>query len=228
MATASAASHEPAPRTLGLMQGNVQRGAVCAAVLCAVVLVAACAAQPLAQPSWPAPSDPMALAAQAGLEPTDREYLMTHTHSHLDVLVDGQKVVVPAGIGIDIEAAAGVQSTPSADGTSTEYYVTICGAPCLSPLHTHDASGVIHTESRNPHENPYTLGQFFTEWGIRLDDSCVGDFCKPNASVVLYLDGKKYDGNPAEIQLKSHIEIAIVIGKPPAVIPDHWDFGELP
>jgi hypothetical protein len=170
----------------------------------------------------------MALATQAGFEPTDREYLLTHTHSHLDVLVDGKKVVVPAGIGIDIEASAGIQSSISPDGTSNDYQVTTCDAPCLSPLHTHDTSGILHTESRNPDESPYTLGQFFTEWGVRLDDSCVGEFCTPNTSIVVYLDGKKHDGNPAEIQLKSHLEIAIVIGKPPAVIPDHWEFFDLP
>ena len=166
----------------------------------------------------------MALATQAGLEPTDREYLVTHTHAHLDVLVDGHQVVVPAGIGIDIHAPTGIESSISPDGTSNDYFVTACDAPCLSPLHTHDASGILHTESRNLDQSPYTLGQFFTEWGIRLDDSCVGEFCAPNTSIVVYLDGKRHDGNPAEIKLKSKLEIAIVIGKAPAVIPDHWDF----
>src|SRR3954470_17927552 len=53
-------------------------------------------------PEWPAPDDPMERAAAAGLEPQVRELLQTHRHSHLDVFVDGEPVVVPAAIGIDV------------------------------------------------------------------------------------------------------------------------------
>ena len=199
------------------------------AILCAtLMLLTACAAKPLAQPSWPAPSNPMALATRASLEPTDREYLLTHTHAHLDVFIDGRSVKVPSGIGIDIAAPVGIQKVPTLDGTGTEYYVTICAMPCLSPLHTHDPSGIIHTEAKVRNEKPYTLGQFFIEWGVKLDDSCVGEFCKSNTNIDVFLNGKKATGDPADIQLKSHLEIAIVIGKAPSLIPDSWDFGELP
>jgi len=199
-----------------------------AAIVSAGVMLAACAAQPLKQPSWPAPADPMALAVKAGFTPTDREYLVTHTHAHLDLFVDGQRVTVPSGIGIDIKAPIGITKTPSLDGTTIQYFVTLCAAPCLSPLHTHDPTGLIHTESKKPNAPPDTLGQFFTEWGVRLDASCVGEFCTSNTSIVVYLDGKKATGNPADIKLKSHLEIAIIIGKPPSLIPKSWDFGELP
>jgi hypothetical protein len=202
--------------------------AAATAVVLASLTLAACAAQPLKQPSWLAPSNPMALAAQAGFESTDREWLITHSHAHLDVFVDGQRVKVPSGIGIDTKAHGGVDKKATLDGTGTEYFVTICPAPCLSPLHTHDPSGVVHTESKNPNEGPYTLGQFFTEWGVRLDDSCVGEFCKSNTSIVVYLNGQKSTSNPADIKLKSHLEVAIIIGKAPSLIPDSWDFGELP
>jgi hypothetical protein len=198
------------------------------AIVCAGLTLAACAAQPLKQPSWPAPSNPMALAVKAGFEPTEREYLITHTHAHLDLFVDGQRVKVPSGIGIDIKAPVGITKTPSLDGTTIQYFVTVCAAPCLSPLHTHDPTGLIHTESKTPNTPPDTLGQFFTEWGVRLDGSCVGEFCTSNTSIAVYLDGKKSTGNPADIKLKSHLEIAIIIGKPPSLIPTSWDFGELP
>jgi len=211
------------------MRAVVARRRAATAILLAGMLLGACtAAQPLKQPSWPAPPKPMALAAQAGLEPSQQEHLNTHTHSHLHVFVDGEAVVVPSGIGVDIEAPTGIDKKKTLDGTATEYYVTLCFAPCLSPLHTHDPSGVIHTESKDPDQQPYTLGQFFTEWGVRLDDQCIGEFCKSDTSIATYLDGKKYDGNPAEIELKSHLEIAIVIGKPPAAIPDSWQFGPKP
>ena len=206
------------------MRAVVTRRRAVTAILCAGLGLAGCAAQPLTQPSWPAPPNPMALAGQAGLEPTEKEFLTTHTHAHLDLFVDGQDVEVPAGIGIDIEAPSGILKVPTDDGTATEYQVTLCAAACLSPLHTHDPSGIIHTESSKADQDPYTLGQFFTEWGVRLDNSCVGEFCTSNTSIDVYLNGEKYDGNPADIKLESHLEIAIVIGKPPSVIPDSWEF----
>jgi hypothetical protein len=209
------------------MQARLMRRRVVTALVCASAMLAACAAQPLKQPSWPAPPDPMTLAAKAGLQPTDREFLITHTHAHLDLFVDGQRVTVPSGIGIDIKAPVGITKEPSPDGT-LQYFVTVCAAPCLSPLHTHDPTGLIHTESKDPNQAPHTLGQFFTEWGVRLDGSCVGEFCTSNTSIAVYLDGKKTTGNPADIKLKSHLEIAIVIGKPPSLIPNSWDFGGLP
>src|SRR5207248_11625378 len=66
----------------------------------AVVLPACGNSAPLAQPNWPAPPDPMSLARKAGFEPTTREFLVTHTHAHLDVLVAGTPIPVTAGIGI--------------------------------------------------------------------------------------------------------------------------------
>ena len=206
------------------MRVDVTRRRAVTAILCAGLGLAGCAAQPLTQPSWPAPPNPMALAGQGGLEPTEKEYLTTHTHAHLDVFVDGQDVEVPSGIGIDIEAPTGIDIQPTDDGTATDYQVTLCEAACLSPLHTHDPSGIIHTESSKADQDPYTLGQFFTEWGVRLDNSCVGEFCTSSTSIDVYLNGEKYDGNPADIKLESHLEIAIIIGTPPSVIPDRWEF----
>ena len=199
----------------------------------AAVLLAACAAPsasvqypssaPLTQPSWPAPPDPMALTAQAGLVAETAEYLTTHNHAHLDLFVDGVQIKVPAGIGIDIKAS-GVTDTVTPDGTAHDYQVTTCPAACLSPLHTHDPSGLIHSESRAANHPAYLLGEFFTEWGVRLNATCVGDYCKPAALIHVYLNGTLHDGNPAEIPLTSKLEIAIVIGRPPALIPKAWDF----
>lgn len=194
-----------------------------AAVATALVL-AACQSAPLTQPSWPAPTDPMALAEEAGLTPEPEEHLVTHTHAHLDVFVDGERVVVPSGIGIDLEAS-GVSHELSDDGTADEYFVhDSCDAPCLSPLHTHDPTGLVHTESKVADQEPYTLGQFFTEWDVRLDGDCVGEFCRTDTPIAVYLDGDSYEGNPAEIELTSHLEIAIVIGREPSEIPDSYPF----
>jgi hypothetical protein len=193
-----------------------------AAALFTLLFFAACSAAPLKQPSWPAPTNPMALAAKAGFAPTDREFLVTHTHVHLDVYVDGTQVPIPAGIGIDTKSK-GVTESPNDDGTN-DYQVAVCDKPCLSELHTHDPDGILHSESKVPENKPAKLGQFFTEWGVRLDGSCVGEICSSNTSIAVYVDGKKVDGYPADLELKPHLEIAIIIGKPPALIPDHWDF----
>jgi hypothetical protein len=182
---------------------------------------------PLAQPSWLMPAGAMGLATTAGLVAEPREYLVTHIHAHLDLFVDGKRVTVPAGIGIDI-AAAGVRDEVTSDGSSHSYFVDTCQAPCLSPVHTHDPSGTIHEESRTANHAPYSLGQLFTEWGVRLNVSCVGEYCKPAAAIHVYIDGNAYPGDPASIQLPSHREIAIVIGQPPALIPATWDFAGAP
>jgi len=71
---------------------------------------------------------------------------------------------------------------------------------------------------------PNKLGQFFTEWGVRLDENCVGDYCKPDVNVQVYVDGELVEGNPADIELTDQKEIAVVIGTPPAEIPGSFDF----
>src|SRR4051794_30403881 len=45
---------------------------------------------------WPAPPDPMGLAAKAGLAGEPVERLQYHVHSHLDVFINGQRTEVPA------------------------------------------------------------------------------------------------------------------------------------
>jgi hypothetical protein len=199
----------------------------------AVMILTACAAPlasvqypssaPLTQPSWPAPADPMALVQQAGLVAETAEYLTTHNHAHLDVFVDGVSITVPAAIGIDTKAP-GVTDTVTPDGTAHDFQVAICPAVCLSPLHTHDPSGIIHSESQAANHPAYLLGEFFTEWGVRLDASCVGEFCAPDALIHVYLNGTLYSGDPSQIPLASLLEIAIVIGQPPTLIPSEWQF----
>ena len=211
----------------GTLRGGISRFAPPTAflILPLSILLAACSSAPLTQPLWPAPSDPMGLARNAGFEPTNREFLITHTHAHLDVMVDGKAVQVPAGIGIDTKAK-GVTEEPTADGTGKDYQVSECPEPCLSELHTHDPDGILHSESKVANLKPAKLGQFFTEWGVRLDGQCVGEFCSSNTPIAVYVDGHKVSSNPADIELKSHLEIAVIIGKPPDQIPSSWEFLE--
>jgi len=154
---------------------------------------------------WPVHSDPMGLAMKAGLVPETSESLEFHVHAHLDVFKDGQPVLVPGGIGIDIHAP-GVKRFDDPGGVSYGGITSPCASPCISPLHTHSPDGVIHTESRTP--TPNTFGQFLVEWAVTLP-----------ADAKVYLDGKAFTGDIATIELSDRLEIAVVIGRPPAVIP---------
>jgi hypothetical protein len=176
-------------------------------------------ASPAAGPTllWPAPSDPLERTVEAGLEPAPQEFMDNHVHAHLDVFVDGAAIEVPAGIGINI------------DDPEVDYFedvgsyagIEMCDQPCISPLHTHDATGIIHTESSDARS--YTLGQFFTEWGLELSDTCVADRC--DAPVAAYVDGEPFEGDPGAIELTDRKVIVVVVGTPPDEIPSTADFS---
>jgi len=167
---------------------------------------------------WPAPSNPLERTVEAGLAPAPKEYLVNHVHAHLDVFVEGDAVLVPAGIGINIDDP----EVMTFDDPLSYGGIEMCEQPCISPLHTHDASGIIHTESEDP--APHTLGEFFVEWGVELSETCVGEYCEPTP-IAVYVDGERYEGDPREIELTDRKVIVIVVGTPPAVIPSTADFS---
>lgn len=136
---------------------------------------------------WPLPADPEAAARAAGLPMLGREMLAVHYHAHLDVIVGDRSVVVPAGIGID--QARGV----------------------LSALHTHTPDGIVHIESAV--DIPYTLGQFFTEWGQSLTPRQVGAFRLPPGWVLrVFQDGTDVSVAPDRLRFRQHDEIAVWVG----------------
>ena len=134
------------------------------------------------------------------------------------MFVDGEAILVPAGIGINIEDPEVKQF----DNPLEYGGIEMCDQPCISPLHTHDESGVIHTESTDP--KPNTLGQFFDEWGVELSETCVGEHCAPTP-IAVYIGGERYEGDPRAIELTDRKVIVIVVGTPPAVIPSTADFS---
>ncbi len=169
---------------------------------------------------YPAPSDPMALARKAGLVPEDAEQLHYHVHSHLDVFVNGKHVIVPAGLGIDI-TNPGVHTFAAGPFKSYGGIAVPCAQACISPLHTHDVTGVLHTESSTKKDN--TLGQLFIEWNVRLTNTCFASYCEPATPVAVYVNGTKFAGDPTTVPLSNLKEIAIVVGSPPAQIPNSFD-----
>ena len=78
-------------------------------------------------------------------------------------------------------------------------------------LHTHDTSGVIHIESAV--NEPYTLGQVFTEWGVALSATQLGGLHADATHVLAaYVNGRSFSGDPATLKLKRHLEIALWYG----------------
>src|SRR5262249_32267224 len=95
-----------------------------------------------------------------------------------------------------------------------------------SPLHTHSASGLIHVESDR--RGSFTLGQFFDEWGVRLDARCVGGYCTGSGGELrVFVDGKRFRGGPRRIVLGNRQEIAVVFGPPSsfASVPSRYAGG---
>jgi hypothetical protein len=161
-----------------------------------------------------------ARAEAAGLHLDTYEHLRNHVHTHLDVFVDGKQITVPAAVGMTNEV-------PRKKYKGEEVYGFFTGKPCkhdcVSPLHTHAAHGILHTESDSG--KPNTLGEFFTEWGVRLTPDCVGGYCKPQTPIHVYVAGKEETGDPARIKLTNRREIAVVIGTPPPDVPSKGDFS---
>lgn len=111
-----------------------------------------------------------------------------HVHAALRVYVSGKQVPVPANIGAEPEARF------------------------LPSLHTHDPTGLIHIESSE--EYPFTLGQFFTIWGVRLTSTDLGGYVAGAGNkLAVYVNGKPV-ANPAGYALKPHDDITVGYGKP--------------
>jgi len=146
-------------------------------------------------PPWPAELGHLRERLRAlGLPALSRSGTKLHIHQHLDVFAHGKRVVVPAGIGI------------------AEQFI--------SPLHTHDASGVIHVES--PTVRSFSLAEFFGLWGVRLTTTCLAGECGAG-KVHIFVDGKLV-GDPNLIILEPHQEIAVAFGPPPKPVPSSYRF----
>jgi hypothetical protein len=125
------------------------------------------------------------------------ERIVYHVHAHLAVYVDGQPRVVPEGIGI---------ASPRQLQNSSEGPFVVSGG-CFYWLHTHTADGVIHVEAPIPMD--FRLGQFSDIWQQPLSPEQVGP---AKGSVVVYLNGQLYRGNPRDIPLAAHNMIQLDVG----------------
>jgi hypothetical protein len=156
-------------------------------------------------PPWDAGEAGLAERLDAiGMPALPSEAFELHIHQHLDVFVKGDAVVVPASIGID----------PAGH--------------FISPLHTHDPSGVVHVES--PTVQDFTLGQFFDVWGVRFNSRCIGGECAGGSDELsVFSNGEKVDGDPRALVLTEHQEIVVAFGTEdelPSPIPSRFRFPE--
>lgn len=132
------------------------------------------------------------------------ETLTVHYHAHLDIIDKDAAVTVPPGIG---------------------FVITNGQATGITSLHTHDASGLVHIESQT--DVPFTLGQVFTEWGVRLTTGQVGGLVSGKGNVVrVYVNGTPFTGDPAAIVLRPHQEIALWYGSASSTpqVPSTYNF----
>ena len=121
---------------------------------------------------------------KAGLAELGAEGTIEHIHQHIDIVINGQDITIPADLGI--------------------------GLTFISPLHTHDTTGILHVES--PVVKNFTLGQFFDEWGVVLSNNCIASYCADNTNkLVVSVNGKPIQ-NPHDYVLKAHDEIEIWYG----------------
>jgi len=154
-----------------------------------------------ALPPWSAPDDPAEGVRAAGLDAAPSEGMVQHFHVHLDLLVDGRPVPVPANLGIDVRRQL------------------------YAELHTHADTGVVHAEAADP-GTTFTLGQLFVEWGVRLDERHLGGLpVGDGRRLWAYVDGRPLAGDPARLTLVDHQEIVLAYGStPPPSVPSTFDF----
>jgi len=153
-----------------------------------------------------------------GVQCQASESVVYHIHVALALYDNGNKVRVPAYVGIPVSlkintgVAAGVGQSPNV---------------CLYWLHTHDSSGVLHVES--PTERTYTLGQFLDIWRntsvtdatggqskmVTVDSSYLTVLAKaPSHSIHAYVGGKAVQGSYRNVTLTAHKLITLEIGSP--------------
>lgn len=111
-----------------------------------------------------------------------------HNHTRLEIWVNGEQVVVPADIGFDQARGA------------------------LSPLHTHEVDGIVHTESADP-DFATDLGTLFDVWGLRLTADCLGAYCaEGDKTVRVFVDGEEATGDLRAVPIGNESLIVVTYG----------------
>jgi hypothetical protein len=111
-----------------------------------------------------------------------------HIHAELRVYVDGHPIVVPADVGLPATGNA------------------------VSPLHTHDTTGIVHMESTRPYG--FTLGQFFDVWGVAFTPTQLGGYRVGGQNTLrVFVNGLPVVNGPAYV-MRAHDTIIVGYGPP--------------
>jgi hypothetical protein len=119
-----------------------------------------------------------------------------HIHVHLAVYAYGHAKPLPYGLGI-------VPPYVFARSGFLDH------GRCMYWLHTHDRTGVIHVEA--PFVHTYELRRVFEVWNQPISGTRVGPV---RGTQTVYVNGKRYHGDPGDIPLISHAVIQINVGSP--------------
>ncbi len=76
---------------------------------------------------------------------------------------------------------------------------------CRYPLRTATPTGVVHVDRARP----YRLGDLFAVWGRRLRRNALLSF---RGRVSVFVDGRRFRGDPRAVRLTQHRQIVIEVG----------------
>lgn len=138
-----------------------------------------------------------------GIQCQTQEQVLFHIHAHLAIFANGAPRTVQAGIGIP-----NPQSQNTVDGPF------VVSGSCFYWLHSHATDGIMHIES--PIQRTYTLGDWFDIWGQPLSTTQVG---ADKGTVIAYVNGQRYEGDPRQIPLTAHAVIQLDVGQDVAPKP---------
>jgi len=135
-------------------------------------------------PPWRAPTDVPARVASAGLD-LGPMGMAEHYHPQLEIIINGEQVPVPGNIGVDPSSGA------------------------MSAVHTHETDGTIHIEAGVAGEL-LTLGQLFTQWGVKLTTTQIGGVkANPGDKVTVTSNGSPVAGDPMALRLEPKQKIVV-------------------
>lgn len=138
---------------------------------------------------WAAPANVTERVAAAGLD-LGPMGMAEHYHPHLRVVVDGDDIPVPPGLGVDPATGA------------------------MSAVHTHEGDGTIHVEASTVGET-FTLGQLFTLWGVDLTRTQIGGMtAAAGETVAVTNNGVAVAGDPTDLRLQPDQKIVVRLRSP--------------
>jgi hypothetical protein len=124
------------------------------------------------------------------------EYVVQHIHPVLTIMVEGNKLEIPANIGIEA-----VSSSPSTHEQAQQE------ASCLHFLHTHDNTGTLHVES--PVAIDYKLSDFFAVWDQSFSVEQVFSYKADDTHRIKVTVNGQENTEYGDIILRDHDQIVI-------------------